>query len=52
MTPQCLQKLYNIPSTLATASGNGIVIGGPAAQIADLNDLKVRVAFSCYLPPL
>ncbi|KAL1941498.1 hypothetical protein VTO73DRAFT_6937 [Trametes versicolor] len=44
-TPKCLQALYNIPSTPATAAGNGIAIGGSSAQVADLDDLKVCFAF-------
>ncbi|EIW55947.1 subtilisin-like protein [Trametes versicolor FP-101664 SS1] len=40
MTPKCLQALYNIPATPATAAGNGIAIGGSSVQVADLDDLR------------
>lgn len=49
MTLKCLQALYNIPSTPATAAGNGIAIGGSSAQVADLDDLKVCFAFFRYV---
>ncbi|KAI0823279.1 peptidase S8/S53 domain-containing protein [Trametes gibbosa] len=41
VTPSCLQRLYNIPSTPATAANNSLVVSGfdvEAASMADLAD--------------
>ncbi|KAI0716532.1 peptidase S8/S53 domain-containing protein [Earliella scabrosa] len=39
-TPKCLQDLYNIPDTPATADGNSIAVSIFGNELADLGDLK------------
>lgn len=41
VTPVCLQALYNIPSTPATAEGT-IAVCGYENEIANQTDLEVR----------
>ncbi|KAI0808131.1 subtilisin-like protein [Fomes fomentarius] len=40
ITPQCLQTLYNIPTTAATSAGNAISVAGFLQEIANLTDLQ------------
>ena len=41
ITPQCLQAIYNIPSTPATAVGNSIGVSGFANEVANQTDFQV-----------
>ena len=43
--PDCLQALYNIPTTAATASGNSLGVAGFIDEIANADDLTVRATF-------
>ena len=45
ITPQCLQAIYNIPTTPATAPGNSIGVSGFANEVANQTDLQVRLRF-------
>ncbi|KAM5532455.1 hypothetical protein V8D89_013871 [Ganoderma adspersum] len=40
MTPQCLQEIYNIPTTPVTAPGNSIGVSGFANEVANQTDLQ------------
>ncbi|PIL32648.1 hypothetical protein GSI_05352 [Ganoderma sinense ZZ0214-1] len=40
ITPQCLQAIYNIPATPATAPGNSIGVSGFANEVANQTDLQ------------
>ncbi|KAI0738969.1 peptidase S8/S53 domain-containing protein [Daedaleopsis nitida] len=40
VTPGCLQALYNIPTTPASAPGNGLAVTGFLNEIADTGDLQ------------
>ncbi|KAI0738978.1 peptidase S8/S53 domain-containing protein [Daedaleopsis nitida] len=40
ITPDCLQALYNIPSTSATAAGNSIAITAYGNEVASVTDLQ------------
>ncbi|RPD75592.1 family S53 protease-like protein [Lentinus tigrinus ALCF2SS1-7] len=39
-TPECLQALYNIPATPATASGNAIAVSGFLDEVPNSEDLE------------
>ncbi|TFY57290.1 hypothetical protein EVJ58_g7104, partial [Rhodofomes roseus] len=41
ITTACLQYLYGIPTTPATASGNGILVAGYVEEYANADDLKI-----------
>ncbi|TFK88152.1 subtilisin-like protein [Polyporus arcularius HHB13444] len=40
ITPQCLQAIYNIPPTPATAAGNSLGVSGFGGEVANHDDLK------------
>ena len=42
ITPACLQAIYNIPATPATASGNSLGVSGFGGEVANPDDLTVR----------
>ena len=44
MTPLCLQEIYNIPATPATAPGNSIGVSGFANEVANQTDLQVPLS--------
>ena len=44
VTPECLQKMYNIPSTPATAPGNSIAVSSFGVENAISSDLQVRLS--------
>ena len=46
ISPACLQAIYNIPPTPATAEGNSLAVSGFANEVANPDDLKV-----CQAPP-
>ena len=41
ITPACLQAIYNIPATPATASGNSLGVSGFGGEVANPDDLTV-----------
>ena len=41
ITPECLQALYNIPTTSATATGNSLAVSGFIEEIPNADDLTV-----------
>ena len=41
ITPTCLQQLYNIPTTAASASGNSLGVSGFIDEIPNKDDLSV-----------
>ncbi|PIL23444.1 hypothetical protein GSI_14755 [Ganoderma sinense ZZ0214-1] len=44
ITPACLQELYNIPPTPATAQGNSLGVSGFGGEVANPNDLQTFLA--------
>ncbi len=40
-TPACLQALYNIPTTPATAQSNNIYVAGYLDEIANVSEVQV-----------
>lgn len=48
ITPQCLQAIYNIPPTPATAAGNSLGVSGFGGEVANPDDLKVKYGCRCY----
>lgn len=42
ITPACLQALYNVPATPASAQGNSLGVSGFGGEVANPDDLKVR----------
>ena len=43
ITPSCLQQLYNIPTTPASATGNSLGVSGFIDEIPNAADLAVSV---------
>ena len=43
-TPQCLQKMYNVPSSPATAPGNSVAVSSFGDENALTSDLEVRAS--------
>ena len=44
ITPACLQALYNIPTTAASASGNSLAVSGFIDEIPNKSDLSVSIS--------
>ena len=42
ITPACLQALYNVPATPASAKDNSLGVSGFGGEVANPDDLKVR----------
>ena len=42
ISPACLQAIYNIPPTPATAAGNSLGVSGFGGEVANKGDLTVR----------
>ena len=44
ITPSCLQQLYNIPTTPASATGNSLGVSGFGGEIPNKDDLTVSTS--------
>ena len=44
ISPACLQAIYNIPATPATAAANSLGVSGFGGEVANQGDLTVRVS--------